>query len=467
MRKNGLIILLAFAFPLMAIAQTTIGTSKLKWWQDAKFGLFFHWGLYSVAAGDWNGRPYKGNEHFMLYERIPWKIYGQTLATKFDPVKFDADVWVKMAKNAGMKYIVITAKHHDGFAMYHSPSSDYNIVKKTPWGKDPMKLLSEACKKYGIKLCFYYSLGRDWQDPDVPTNWPVKGGRSNTWDYPNEDKKDIRKYFERKVKPQVKELLTQYGPIGVIWFDTPEMITRQQSKELREMIHKLQPDCIINGRIGNGYGDYSVSEQKIEGKIDLHPWESCVTLSGGWGYNKYDSAWKSPELLIRQLTETVSKGGNYLLNVGPMGNGEFPRPAVQRLAAIGKWMHINGEAVYGTRPWHIALEKVEGALLSDDKSPSKTLDKNMVDVLNDVTPKNIFPEIRFTQKGGNIYVFANSIQTTELHVKALGAAYFKRIRSISILGGRRVDWKQQTGYVTIKMPKKKKGSINIYVFKVD
>ncbi|MDE1192739.1 MAG: alpha-L-fucosidase, partial [Arachidicoccus sp.] len=215
----------------VAFTQPKIPHPNMQWWQDAKFGLFLHWGLYSVAGGDWNGHAYKGNEHFMLYEKIPWKVYGSTLAPQFNPVKFDADAWVKMAKNAGMKYVVITAKHHEGFAMFNSQSSDYNIVKMTPWGKDPMKMLAAACKKEGIRLCFYYSLGRDWQDPNVPTNWPVKGGRSNTWDFPDEDKKDFTKYFHRKVLPQIRELLTQYGRVGVLWFDTPELIPKNDSEE--------------------------------------------------------------------------------------------------------------------------------------------------------------------------------------------------------------------------------------------
>lgn len=463
MKRKSLIILMAFMLPLLVVAQTKQEASKLQWWQDARFGLFLHWGLYSVPAGDWNGHRAKGNEYLMLYQKIPLKVYGK-IAERFDPVKFNADEWVKMAKNAGMKYIVITTKHHDGFAMFNSPSSNYNVVKMSPWGKDPMKLLAAACKKYGIKLCFYYSLGRDWQDPDVPTDWPTKGGRSNTWDYPNEDKKDITKYFKRKVMPQVRELLTQYGPIGILWFDTPELIKPEESKELLAMIHKLQPNCIVNSRIGNGLGDYKVLEQKIATTIDLNPWESCVTMNGGWGYNKHDTAWKSPELLIRQLIETVSSGGNYLLNVGPMGNGAFPQPAIQRLAAIGKWMHVNGQAIYDTKPWKIAAESLGDA--ASDKNVTK-VDNTMVDALNDATPKGIFPEIRFTAKGDNVYVFANSIHTPVLQVKALGSSNFRKIKKVKLLGGHCLKWKQEAGFLQIKMPKKKAGHINVYVFKVD
>lgn len=449
--------------------QSEAGKPDMQWWQGARFGLFLHWGLYAVAAGDWNGHRYKGNEHFMLYEKIPWKVYGQTLASKFDPRKFNADAWVKMAKDAGMKYIVITAKHHDGFAMYNSPSSDYNIVKMTPWGKDPMKMLAAACRKEGIRLCFYYSLGRDWQDPDVPTNWPVKGGRSNTWDYPDEDAKVFARYFERKVKPQIKELLTQYGPVGVLWFDTPELISKQESEELKELVHRLQPDCIVNNRIGNGSGDYNVLEQSINNKINLHPWESCVTISGGWGYNKYDTAWKSPDLLIRQLIETVSAGGNYLLNLSPMGNGDFAMPAKERLKSIGAWMKINGEAIYDSHPYKVAGEKVYATDAQNTDGANKAAPANtMTDALNDKTSRKIFPEIRFTSKGDALYVFAADIKDKKISLASLSRPAFRQVRTISLLGSaKQVHWQQNDTSLTIEMPEVTTKDIHVLVFKVE
>jgi len=463
----AIIILLSFCF-----STNYCGAQHLDWWKDAKFGLFVHWGLYSVTAGDWQGHRYKGNEHFMLYERIPWKTYG-TIAQRFNPNQFNADQWVSRAKNAGMKYIVITAKHHDGFAMYNSPSSSYNIVKMTPWHKDPMALLAKSCKKYGIKLCFYYSLGRDWQDPDVPTNWPVKAGRSNTWNYPDEDGKDLDKYFYRKVLPQIKELLTQYGPIGVLWFDTPELITKVQSRELKAFIHSIQPDCIVNSRIGNGLGDYTVQEQKIGGKINLHPWESCVTMSGGWGYNKYDTSWKSPELLIRQLTETVSNGGNYLLNIGPKADGRFPDSAVSRLVKIGYWMKKNGQAIYGAHPWKISLEKIVS--VHPEKSIGKkeqiSLVHGMQDVINDNTSKDIIPEIRFTEKGqGNsatLYVFLNSLLEDRILIQSLNAGDFKKIQKVELLSGGKISWKQTDAGLKITVPRVKSGDINVRVLAIN
>jgi len=248
-----------------------------------------------------------------------------------------------------MKYMIITSKHHDGFAMFNSPSSDYNIVKRTPWARDPVKELAEACRKQGLKFGVYYSLGRDWEDPDVPTSLKPDGSRrSNTWDFPDEDKKDFAKYFARKVKPQIRELLTQYGPIAVLWFDTPEKISKSQSEELVALIHKLQPDCIVNARVGNRLGDYAVSEQKIPDSGDTQPWETCMTLNGHWGYKKGDENWKPTEVLVRNLIDITSKGGNFLLNVGPTGAGVIPGPSVAHLGEVGAWMKVNGEAIYGS-----------------------------------------------------------------------------------------------------------------------
>lgn len=445
-------------FAITVRAQSHINPpNRLEWWQDAKFGMFLHWGLYSQTAGDWNGHKAKGAEHFMIYEKLSLKEYG-SIANDFNPTLFNADQWVKMAKDAGMKYMVLTTKHHDGFAMYNSPSNDYNIVKKTPFKRDPVKELSEACKKQGVKLCFYYSLGRDWQDPDVPTNWPTKGGRSNLVDYPNEDAKDFSKYFERKVKPQIRELLTQYGPIGVLWFDTPELITKAQSEELLQMIRTLQPNCIVNSRIGNGLGDYQVSEQQISTAANPKPWEACITMGRNWGYSRYDTTWKSPELLIRQLVEIVSKGGNLLLDLGPKGDGTFPPQAIERLAAVGKWMKINKDAVYGTKPWDVACEQVS----------SKTLSGAAVnDADADITSKVILPDIYFTSKGKTVYVIARSWNKPVVDVQTMVKGKYN-LKSITLLGSDdKVKWEQTTKALNINIPKQLPNAVPVYVFKVE
>ena len=321
---------------------------RLQWWSDARFGMFIHWGLYSQWGCHYpgtNGTMLDGKtEHMMRHLQMPLAQYAR-IADVFDPTNFSADAWVRIAKAAGMKYMVITAKHHDGFAMFNSPSSDYNIVARTPWKRDPIRELAEACRREGLKFGVYYSLGRDWQDPDVPTR---DGYRSNTWDYPDENKKDFSKYFARKVKPQLRELLTQYGPIAVLWFDTPERISKAQSEELVRLIHSLQPDCIINQRVGNRLGDYRVAEQRIPEGGFSDPWETCMTLNRHWGYYLGDENWKPSQTVIRNLIDIVSKGGNYLLNVGPTGQGVIPEGAVADLREVGDWMKVNGDAIYGT-----------------------------------------------------------------------------------------------------------------------
>ncbi|WP_316823835.1 alpha-L-fucosidase [Pedobacter miscanthi] len=452
MMNKKTILTLFICFTIFSSIKTHAQSNKMQWWQDGKFGLFLHWGLYSI--GEWNGKPEKGNEHFMFYEKIPLATYakiGQELSFK----NYNADFWVKNAKEAGMKYVVITAKHHDGFAMFNSPGNDFNIVKKTAFAKDPMVDLAKACKKYGLKLCFYYSLGRDWESPDA--YWAHPGSKSgNDWDFPDTLKKDNNRYIENKVKPQLKELLTQYGPVGIIWFDTPEGTTKVQSEDLRKFILNLQPNCIINSRIGNNMGDYGVAEQKIESGKVLKPWESCITMSGKWGYSKFDKNWKSPELLVRNLVEIVCKGGNLLLNVGPTNLGDLPEQSVSNLQEIGKWMKVNGEAIYGTVPFTTVNEYAVSA--TDAK-------ETMGQSNNDNTSKKINPDLYFNQKGNNIYVFARSWTSASIASKVL--AQQKNIKSITMLGStEKVKWQLQGDSLIIDMPQLPKSEIPVYVFKV-
>lgn len=315
---------------------------RLEWWTEARFGMFIHWGLYAQDGCFWNGQDGR-SEHMMRNLEIPIAEY-ERIAYEFNPVGFDANEWVKIAKDAGMKYMVLTSKHHDGFAMYNSPSNDYNIIKCTPFARDPVMELTEACKKQGLKFGVYYSLGRDWHDPDCNT---VNAWRSNVWDYPAEDEKDFSKYFERKVKPQIHELISQYHP-SIIWFDTPGFITMDQSKELLALIHGLDSTCIVNQRVGNKLGDYAVREQKIPTDGKPQPWETCMTLNGAWGYHKTDYKWKSADSLVHSLIDISSKGGNFLLNVGPTGEGIIPTASVERLKEVGDWLSVYGESVYGT-----------------------------------------------------------------------------------------------------------------------
>lgn len=370
-RMFALIVAVAAALPLAA--QNPTAEERLKWWTDARFGMFIHWGIYSVPAGQWNGAPVNGlGEWIMFRGRIPVRDY-EKLASQFNPVKFNADEWVAIAKNAGMKYITITSKHHDGFAMYGSKTSKYNIVDATPYHHDAIKDLAAACQRAGLKLCFYYSQTQDWHEPD---------GIGNNWDFPDDAKKNFQSYYDQKVIPQVRELLTNYGPIGLIWFDTPRNITKQQSKQLADLVHELQPNCLVSGRVGNNMGDYdSAGDNQISVGTVKRPWETPVTMNDTWGFRKDDDRWKSPTVLIQQLATASSRGGNYLLNVGPTSEGVIPPPSVERLAEVGKWTKANGESIYATSaspfpytlPWGVITSKPGRIYLHVFSAPGKEL----------------------------------------------------------------------------------------------
>lgn len=324
---------------------------RFDWFTRAKAGMFIHWGPYSVAAGEWQGKRGNRDAHLMNEFRIPLADYRKLAAT-FNPVKFNADAWAKLAKDAGLQYIVYVSKHHDGFAMFGSPSSEFDMVDATPFKRDPLKELAAACRKQDLKLCVYYSLGRDWSVPGVPRG----GARCNDWDFPDPPATTQKDYIESKVKPQLRELLTQYGPIGAVWFDTPDQITAANSADLRKFILSIQPDCLINARIGNNQGDYDIHEQKIPESAIHRPWEACLTLNRHWGYDKNDHQWKSPEMVVRCLVDVASKGGNFLINIGPTGEGEIPAPSIERLHSLGEWLAVNGESIRGTTASRIGGE---------------------------------------------------------------------------------------------------------------
>ena len=318
-----------------------MANQNIDWWRDARFGMFIHWGLYAVPAGEWKGwKTPEIGEWIMHHASIPVKDY-EKLAERFNPVRYNAREWAALAKDAGMKYVVITAKHHDGFALYHSKCSRYNIVDATPYGRDPIADLAEACRDEELKLGFYYSQVQDWHEKDAV---------GNDWDWPNEENKDFSRYLEDKCKPQVEELLTQYGDIGLIWFDTPMSVSPEHSRELYDLVKKIQPGCLVNGRIGNQCGDYiTTGDNKIPSLPLDRDWEIPATLNDTWGFKSFDHNWKSPESVIRLLVTINSRGGNYLLNVGPTAEGIIPQPSVDILREVGKWMKRNGESIYGTR----------------------------------------------------------------------------------------------------------------------
>ena len=315
--------------------------ARMQWWRDARFGLFIHWGVYSVPAGTYKGEKIKNGGEWILYNgKIPLAEYTQ-YAKKFNPVKYDPQAWVLLAKEAGMKYIVITAKHHDGLALFDSAASDWNVVKATSYGKDLLEPLAQACQKHDIKLGFYYSQAQDWFHPGGARWLDI-----DAWDSAQEG--DMTEYVRNVAAPQVKELLTKYGEISILWWDTPTAMTQERTDLIQPLIN-LQPGLITNDRIGNGYpGDFITPEQHVPAKGFDYDWEACMTMNKSWGFKSYDDQWKSEEELLINLIDIVSKGGNYLLNVGPNASGEIPAPSVERLKAIGRWLKVNGQSIYGT-----------------------------------------------------------------------------------------------------------------------
>ena len=346
----------ASAINLEAVKETPAQRDvRMAWWREAKFGLFLHWGVYSVPAGKYGNNTSYG-EWIMNSAKIPVADY-QNFAKQFNPVKYDPELWVKVAKDAGMKYIVITAKHHEGFAMYPSEASKWNIADATPYQKDLLGPLVNAAKAEGLKIGFYYSQSQDWNNPGG-----AKAGfkEGDGWDDAHKGSYDD--YLKNVAVPQVKEILTRY-PIDILWWDTPMYMTPQRVAPLAALT-KLRPGLITNNRLGGGLGDTATPEQFVPVTGYPGDWETCMTMNDHWGYNANDQRWKSSTELIRKLAEICSKGGNFLLNIGPTAQGEFPPTSIERLHDIGQWMHVNSDSIYGTTagpfaylPWGVATRK--------------------------------------------------------------------------------------------------------------
>lgn len=334
-----------------------------KWFkEEAKFGMMIHWGLYSLLAGEYKGqRTDDQGEWAQNLFRIPNEEYSK-LAKAFNPIYFDADEWVLLAKEAGMNYIVITTKHHDGFCLFDSEYDDFNCVKGSPFGRDVIAELADACRRHGMKLGLYYSQEVDWHEPNgggyMKSGEYNRGARwTNTWDFPDDEVKDFSQFFETKVLTQVREILTKYGDICLLWFDMDSVITYEQCVQLRELVKTLQPNCLINGRLGKNLGDYitlldnDIPEKDISDMVEETPnaWgfshcdnkseilaETPITLNDTWGFKYFDDNWKSADKVIEIKERANRHGVNFLLNVGPDHLGRIPVPTIEILKEVGR-----------------------------------------------------------------------------------------------------------------------------------
>ena len=393
--------------------------TKQQWFKDAKFGLFIHWGLYALLAGEYNGRKTDRIAEWIMNDLdIPVEEY-EKLASQFNSVEFDAEMIVRKAKEWGMKYIVFTSKHHEGFAMWDSKCSDYNVVKATPYGRDIVRQFREACDKYDMKLGFYYSQAQDWHDPD---------GYIHRKD---NSKKNYRAYLERKCFPQLRELLTEYGDVALIWFDTPMGTTKEESQEMVDLVKSLQPNCIVSGRIGNELGEYMTTGDNFIPRLPYEgDWEVPATLNDTWGFNKDDHNWKDPEEIIRLLVKINSRGGNYLLNIGPEASGHVPDESIRILDEVGKYVNENEEAIFRTKRVGIYAYELDWGMLTrkDHKlyvhvfKPRKRVE--LINIANKITGAYLVADKRKLEFKTSMTCEGNSAIDVELPEDYFDRKYF-------------------------------------------
>lgn len=417
-----------------------------------KFGMFIHWGLYSSLGGIYKGKKMEEGgtgpqiaEWIMRRKEIPRAEYAE-LAKDFNPQKFNADEWVAIAKAAGMKYIVMGSKHHEGFAMFKSEVSDFNIVDATPFGRDPIKEMEIAAKKAGLDFGVYYSNSLDWRDGGDggmkdygpgPGIKPRRAPMPNTWDPAPVSFDD---YIKNKSIPQVKELLANYD-LSQIWFDTPIYIPAKDSMAFYKTVYEANPEILVNARIGNGFGDIGTpGDNVIPDKASANTWEGIATTNHTWGYSSYDHDWKSPKELMYWLVANVSKGGNFLLNVGPDGEGVIPAASANILKEVGKWLKVNGDAIYDSKPWEVVQE---GPSKVDVNGTGNRKIKNF-----DFTEQDFW----FTQKEDNVY--AISLTTPKSSSAVIKSIKDMKIKSIRLVGsGQLLNWSKTADAIHVQLPK--------------
>ncbi|MBQ0105698.1 MAG: alpha-L-fucosidase [Armatimonadetes bacterium] len=409
-----LIVSVLFLVMCVCIYANELSEREPDWWKDAGLGIFFHIGPYSCYEGEYKGRPSPGTAEWIQSQFwIKNSEYEETAKT-FNPVKFDADQWVRRAKDAGAQYIVFTSKHHDGFANFRTDFSDYSL-----WNyqhKDMVRDIARACEKYNMRFGIYYSHNVDWHEKDGGANDPQLHKKigwcpSNQWDFPpGEDKDyDVNRYFESKAFPQIKELLTNYGKVDIMWFDLAYGITEEQAKKFYDIVKGIQPDCLICSRIcfeNFKYADYhSLADNTTAKEPTENRSEACITLNDTWGYSRLDNNWKSWSWVLHTLAKSVALNSNICLNVGPKPDGSWPEETIKVFSEMADWMKINKESIHGNRP-------VFGVPVNDDYV--------------------------FTKKGKTVYLHflkdMESVDISEFNTKA---------KSIKVLGNRyKIKWSQ-------------------------
>ncbi|MEO9572292.1 MAG: alpha-L-fucosidase [Polaribacter sp.] len=411
----------------LTMHQSNEKQEALKRFKEAKLGMFIHWGLYSQAGGIWKGTkinnsPYPGPkvaEWLMYAFKIPREEYKK-LAKTFNPDKSFAKNIAKLAKDVGMKYIVITSKHHDGFSLFNSKSSAYNMVDATPYNADIIKELYDACLKEGIDFGVYYSHGNDWMDGTDGNYANVKKVNDSLGIYTHPTGKNLwnptknthKEYLQNKAYPQIKELLTLLPELRLIWFDGTGFVTEKQAFNFYKLVYDINPKVLVNRRVGYSFGDYlDAGDNKIPSaseKLEKY-WETCGTTNNSWGYKSYDKDWKSPKELLYYFVDILSKGGNYLLNIGPDGKGNVPETSAKNLREMGKWIHQNADAIYGTSRWKIPNEGQEETLLEG------TGHRAVKGFKRNFTSKDFW----FTSKDNKVYVISLSNTEGDILIKSL------------------------------------------------
>jgi alpha-L-fucosidase len=428
--------------------------ARMQWWRDAKFGMFIHWGIYAVPAGIWQGKivDAKHGAEWIQCDALLTRAQYEPYAKQFNPVEFNATEWVKIAKAAGMTYLVITSKHHDGFSIYDTKASDYDIVDATPFGRDPLKELSQACKQAGIRFGVYYSQ-LDWHHSAQENDSQREGRHAYRF---NRIRPGMKDQYIADMKTQLHELITDYG-VEVIFFDGEWVPwwTQEDGRKLLRYVRSLNPKIIVNNRVGKRKkedGDYGTPEQRIPPAGLDYDWETCMTLNGTWGYKSYDHNWKSPADLIQKLVDITSKGGNFLLNVGPTGAGIIPKPSALRLAEMGQWMQINGAAIYGTRLWNPHAQynpQAEAAAFGPGPEEQPAIESDSK------TNSAVKRTIRYTLKGNTLYaIFFNwpSDSTITFSELATGRTA-KDIGRVELLGSAEsLMWTCNNTGLTVHLP---------------